>query len=725
MTPFFRPFHGMANMRQILRARAVRRGFLALGLALLIAAQVYFETREPLGKADLRAAVWNAVYNLQLPNYENVWRALPLLLGGALLWLFFGSLSWEALPPAPTDERRTPFFTRGVVAQLFAAAVLYAFLLFRLARLNKTALEPLLWLLVLGWLTLLLWRREKDQARLFGLRAEDLVPLFILLIVGIGIGSFALTDVPKQIIRDELPFWEASRLIALGGYDASIFEVGVFTFPLSTSIYQSWVLRLFGANLWAWKFSSALAGVAAVVPLYLLAREWFNPRVAFAAGLLMLCSPYFLAFSRFGYNNIHALFPVTLSVYWWQRGLRAESPFFLWLGGLAAGLGYYSYFAAWLAPVLAGTSVFFLLAVRRLSWKRAGLPLAVLTAAFCLTAAPRMVFLFASGRSEAFALKVFQASLMNAFYGRYFYTDSDLTRFYPFIEIAGLNEPIFFNPQIYWELLARGFIRNFLAFWNPYLSAEHFLPSGLAGAAPIFFSVGLTLALKRGRDLRAGLLLLWFFGGTLLLGVLDSFPPRHTHLVALIPALALFNALGLSAAAETFFSAPAWRRLSFAVALAALILLNLHSFFVLQPLRYPADFETQAAWVARRNEVRVPVLYAGSPDNLTGALIRANILAAPYLAFPAEEAPRAARQHAATPALIFLEGADEAAAQKIIRAGYCAAAYNGGYAFANADVNLAPRDDFFAEARLFLKSPAPLALGVLLLALGALYAVFR
>ena len=57
------------------------RILLALGLILLIIAQIYFETREPFGGHITSAGIWNAVNKLEIINYDNVWRALPFLFG--------------------------------------------------------------------------------------------------------------------------------------------------------------------------------------------------------------------------------------------------------------------------------------------------------------------------------------------------------------------------------------------------------------------------------------------------------------------------------------------------------------------------------------------------------------------------------------------------------------------------------------------------------------------
>jgi 4-amino-4-deoxy-L-arabinose transferase-like glycosyltransferase len=190
------------------------------------------------------------------------------------------------------------------------------------------------------------------------------------LAIGIGIGAYALQDIPAVMVPDEGSFWENARAIALRQFQPAFFDSGVYTFPIASTIYQGWMMRLFGVNLWGWRFASVLAGVSALIPLYLLGKEWFGRRVAIASAILMLANPYFLSFARLGYNNSQALLPVTLAVYLWALGSRKGSYFYLWLAGLVAGLGFYTYSAAWIGVVTLCLGVVYLRVLRQISWKQ-------------------------------------------------------------------------------------------------------------------------------------------------------------------------------------------------------------------------------------------------------------------------------------------------------------------------------------------------------------------
>ena len=159
-------------------------------------------------------------------------------------------------------------------------------------------------------------------------------------------------------------------------------------------------MRLFGVNIWGWRFASVLAGTFTVIPLYLLAREWFDRRVAIVAALIMVSSPYYLSFARMGYNNSQALFPVVFSLYFWSLGYRQNSTLYYWLAGLAAGLGFYTYPAAWLGLVTIVIVMLLLTAIRRIKFPQAIFIIFIFLIASGITAGPRLIYGASSQNAE-------------------------------------------------------------------------------------------------------------------------------------------------------------------------------------------------------------------------------------------------------------------------------------------------------------------------------------
>jgi 4-amino-4-deoxy-L-arabinose transferase-like glycosyltransferase len=572
--------------------------------------------------------VWNAIYRLEIVNFNNVLLAFPYFLAGILLCGWVGlPASWKE-PVLNWSSEWIPWRAGDLqkyVPRLVLAAGLMIYLLVQLANHQYTPIYPFFWIIALWLFTSILWKRDRDHGLLLSpeLKTIDILWILGILSLGIGIGSYALRDIPPIMVPDEGSFWENARAIAMGEYHPSFFDSGVYTFPVASSIYQGWILRWFGVNLWGWRFSSVLAGVSAVIPLYLLGKEWYGRRIAVVAAVLMLANPYFLSFARLGYNNSQALLPVTLAIYFWALGNRKGSYFYLWLAGLVAGLGFYTYSAVWIGLVTLVLGVVYLRILKQISWKQ-GLPaLVLILLAWVLAFAPRFAYTATGNTKESLVYKIYETSFFNVFYGRAYYDLAELSRTMPIIQSEGYPA-IFYDPQVYRELLARGTVRTLVALFDPFLITEHYLISPLTGViAPVFFAIGSVLFLRRWRQSRFGLPLIWVGGGLVFLSIIGAFPPRHTHLVSLIPVFALIAGAGLCAVTEamTEFLPPPLaafrvRVSSVAVGLITVVVLyaGVQKYFVAMPQTYPPGFEDFASWVAWRAERPLDLVYVGRTD---------------------------------------------------------------------------------------------------------------
>lgn len=569
--------------------------------------------QEPAFGPFLWAEFLNGRLRFDLVNLHNVIVGVPLLLVGSLLFVreVRGVNPWTVDQPLaqwklrPGRMAATPRVWATAVILLASTAVL---LLYRHAG----------WLPVLTWLAALLllsrfwWRQDRRIGLDLSLHLTrwDVLLLLVLLIIGIVLGVVYLVEVPARMIGDEGAFWEAARGIALGNHQPSLFDLGVYTFPVASSFFQAMVLRLTGLSLWSWRFASVLAGVLAVIPLYLLAREGFGRGTAVIAGLLMLTSPYFLAFARLGYNNSQALLPVTLAAGCFFLGVRRASYFYIWLAGLAAGLGFYTYTAGRLALVVLLLAVLLLLIRRDLAW-RSGLKV---TAVFLLGWGMTVLSLDLYGLNrpgEVEPYKIWESLFFNVFYGRAYYPDEVLFQYAEPLRIG--YQELFFQPVVYLHLLLRGFVRSVLAFHSPFFGGqEHFVETGLAGGGltGTFFVLGSVLALARWRQFRFGLLLLWLAGGLFFLSIINTLPPRPTHLVVTIPVLALITAIGLVSFVTVFSQSlgqnfmrvdpPRWRASLLVVLTALMAFVGVQQYFGPLGQKYPANFEQLVAWTAVR-----------------------------------------------------------------------------------------------------------------------------
>lgn len=573
---------------------ALLRATLRLGgIALVAAGQVLILRLEPAVSISFSADL-SRYLQLSIPNLDNVLAALPLVLVGMLL---FGlSLPAPAAPPAesaPSAVRLSPrvfglsggglALTGGLLGALLS---LFGWLLLRLSLGDARPALGLVWLGCLALLLALLLAvdRRSGAALAPGLGRGEWLALAGLLGLHLLIGTYRLGNLPNSIVGDEGSFWDNALLLARRENEPSPFGLGVYSYPVLSSYYQAALLRLFGPSMWSWRFSSVLAGALALPPTYLLARELCGRRVALVASAVLLTLPYMLAFERLGYNNIHALAPVALSLYLLYSGLRRQSALYLGLGGVAGGLGFYTYTAGRLGAVVAVLFLTYLLGARLLRRPAALGPaslghLALLGAIFGLagliTALPHLVY----GHAQDPGLlryKTLESLFPNAFYAHDVFGDAEIFRDHPPVEID--TQTFFYRPDLYARLVARGALRTLLVFQHSRLVFEHYVYGPLAGTSSvIFYLLGLAAALARLRRPAYVLLLLWFGSGLALLSMLNTFPPRYQHMVPVIPALVILIGLGLTSAVDALLGGlPHARRWSTA-AVAGLVALVLVS----------------------------------------------------------------------------------------------------------------------------------------------------
>ena len=577
---------------------------LLIGIGCISYSQFLIEQR--IVQPSLIAYEWNILYRLDIVNLSNVLYAVPYFVGGVFL------CAWAGFPPS-WDE---PFvnwashwtFVKEMkwdkqIRHLLAATGLTIFLLVQLDRHQYAPMYPFLWVVVLWLFTLVVWNwdRENHINLSLELHPTDILWMFGIFVLGIGVTAFALEDIPAVIVPDEMDFWETAQAIAVQEYRPVFFDSGVYTFPVVSSIYQGWIMRWFGVDLWGWRFSSVLAGVAALIPLYLLAKEWFGRRVAIASAILMLANPYFLVFSRLGYNNSQSLFPVTLAIYFWALGSRKGSHFYLWLAGLTAGLGFYTYSATWIGLVTLFLGVVYLRVLRQVSWKQGFSVLVLILLAWVVAFGPRIAYATSGNAKEELVFKILETSFFHTYYGGIYYDKADLSRTTPIIE-SEKYPSIFYDPLVYQELLTRGAVRTVVALFNPYIISEHFLISPLTGViSPIFFAIGCILFLRKWKQSRCSLPLIWLVSGMVFLSVIGAFPPRHTHMVSLIPVMALISGAGVSAVIETLTEYLPGRINSFRHAiinvlitmmLITILYAGTRSYFVTMPNTYHPPYDT-------------------------------------------------------------------------------------------------------------------------------------
>ena len=575
------------------------------GLVLIVVGQVQLASQTLPAGNPISLGKWlNDNWHLAIPSIDNVLRGAPLMLAGILL-LAIAMRGLRLLPPdeCPLDIR--PFAIRLIRSAwpwVLVASVLFIILIVQLYQMSTQALLPMLWVATLAIFTAVIvaWDRRRQVSAAPRLSRQDLLWLIGLLLVGLLIATYRLQGWPDQLMGDEGNFWTIARDMARGLLKPSPFGVGVYSFPIFSSFLQAWGMNLFGIDVWGWRFGSVLAGVATVIPLYLLAREAFDRKVAIVASIVLITSPYFLDFSRLGYNNIQALFITVLALYWLYTGLQRSSNLLVFLAGIACGLGFYTFFSARGTVVVALAFVVLMWWTRKFHFKQAAHAVLLIGLGVLLVATPYFVYGY---RQDPLGMgfKTFESVFFNTFNGEQFYTDAQLFKYAPAFTLGG--NQLFFNPQIYGVLLMRGLIRTLLIFQKPWLISEHYIAFPLTGSVgSIFYVIGFFLVLKAVKQPRSQLILLWFLMEVLGFSTLNTVPPRYTHMVAIIPALALLTALGIlglvRAAAAIYTRVSRASNLILAVLLGAVAIGGLVDYFVTSPAQYPPQPDQIMSWAA-------------------------------------------------------------------------------------------------------------------------------
>lgn len=452
---------------------------------------------------------------------------------------------------------------------------------------------------------------------------SDVVIIILILIAGILIGTYQLQDIPNNIKGDEGSFFEVARYIADGEYRESIFGFGVYSFPAFSSFFQGAIMRLFGRDLWGWRFASLLPALLSAIPLYLLGRDFFNRWVGMIAALIYISSPYYLSFARLGYNNSQAILFVILCFWLFYQGLKRNSLFYVFLAGIVSGLGFLTYTAGKLGllVVLASFGYALLSTLRKEGGKRFLLiALVVFMIGSAIMAAPHLIY-GAVHNPEALRNKLVESLFINLDYTVGLFGEEDV---YQTSTITTIDRyQVILNPDLNLRLLLRGLIRSFLGLQIDEYSTNFYLVSPLAGPiSAIFYVLGLYYLLAHFWKPSGFPFLIWFLTGMGFLSIISTYPPRPAHLVAILPVLALFSGLGLYLAVDQLFQYfdskeyawGHWRPLLLLLGCLAILVAGAREYFIESPKTYKPNLEQVMNWAGLHNPAETKIYYIAGPE---------------------------------------------------------------------------------------------------------------
>jgi 4-amino-4-deoxy-L-arabinose transferase-like glycosyltransferase len=125
---------------------------------------------------------------------------------------------------------------------------------------------------------------------------------------------------------------------------------------------------------WSVRMPAAVTGVLTVLGVYLLATELFTGSIALLSAFLLATSFWHINFSRIGFRAILAPFCLSWAMYFLLKAFRGNSPrngalrgakgaanciLYAMAGGVFFGLGFYTYIAFRIAPLLLPVPILF------------------------------------------------------------------------------------------------------------------------------------------------------------------------------------------------------------------------------------------------------------------------------------------------------------------------------------------------------------------------------
>ena len=451
---------------------------------------------------------------------------------------------------APASSLHIPKLSLRVVSALGGAALLWLYLLLRLIDKEHHWLHPALLLVAVAIPMVLLLRYDLTRGVSFRFNIErwELVSLAALVSAAGLILTFDLAGTPDSMVGDEGAFWLTAKSLARHEQSIDFFAPGVSGFPLASSIFQAIFVKAFGESLWSWRLSVAVAVLAAMIPLYFLVRAMFDRRMAFAALALMATSPFLIAFARIGYINSQALFPLVVALLLIYLAVERKSATLFFAAGVVAGVGFYTYFGARVSVFIIAAFLVHAWLTRRLTFREAALGLTLAAIGTIMVGILPTVRLFAEGR-ESLQTKLYEGIFANVIYVRAKFPDVAVDSF-PSIRVA--NVDLFFDGETWLRIWGRGWLRTILAFHRTDLIEKHYISGSLGGTwISALLLPGVAVAVRRIREPGPALLLAWTVVTLVLFGMFGAFPPQQTHLIVIIPAVAILYALALSVVANS------------------------------------------------------------------------------------------------------------------------------------------------------------------------------
>ncbi len=195
-----------------------------------------------------------------------------------------------------------------------------------------------MWIIALLLTVWLLWPHRKAIPFIWWIFNAAVV----LYTIGINNWRFA-------VVGDEYPFFLYGLDILEKQSPLTVFH-NLFTaqvvyerFTYLSSLLQAVSMALLGKDSFGWRFGGIYLAALSIPLLYDFSRAWLRQRTALIFAGLMAASHFLMNFSKVGYNNLQALFLLSLLLWLGGKASRSGRTIWLTLLGAAAGLCFYVY----------------------------------------------------------------------------------------------------------------------------------------------------------------------------------------------------------------------------------------------------------------------------------------------------------------------------------------------------------------------------------------------
>ena len=457
--------------------------------------------------------------------------ALLYALGAAALALGLRGIGVHPDETVDRGERATQVRVGRLIVGLVLAGLLTVPVLKMLAQHSR---ESFLWptLLWIGALAVIAWatfpgRSSHAPASPAAGASEGLsrIPprlrgaLFALglFALALALRVWRLDSIPPTLGGDEAG-WGLDAVRILAGEIRNPFALGWLSVPTMSAFYCAGGMALFGQTVVGLRVVPALAGAATVVVVYFLASRLLGRRAGLLSALLLAAFHYHIHFSRLGAAQIFDGLFVSLTLLLLHRAL-AEGRSLDWaLCGIVAGISQYSYAGARFTPVL----LIFLCGAILLrhparAWKQQGLGMLILVGAFLVAAAPMIQV--AVRTPDDYNARVNQVGIIqNGWLEREadIRDDGRASILFDQFQRAALAYNVYADRTLWYGLL-----QPFFGF-----------------SAAVLFLIGLGVLTPRLLDLQTLPFVAWWWGATLLGGMLTVNPPSSMRLnTTAVPAV--------------------------------------------------------------------------------------------------------------------------------------------------------------------------------------------